>query len=59
MDPMVLSDLVRRLDPTDRFQTDFGLEGCRVRLALRFAHSDMPLLVRRELKLLSGFWGPL
>jgi hypothetical protein len=59
MDPMLLSDLVRRFDPADRFQTDFRFEGCRVRLALRFAHSDMPLLVRREIKLLSGFQGPL
>jgi len=59
MDPMLRPDLVRRLAPTDRLQTDFGRERRRVRLALRFAHADMPLVVRRQLKLLSGFRGPL
>jgi len=56
---MLRPDLVRRLAPTDRLQTDFGRERRRVRLALRFAHADMPLVVRRQLKLLSGFRGPL
>jgi hypothetical protein len=47
MHPMILTNLVDRLDPTDRLQAYFRLEGRRVALALRFTHLYLTPSLRR------------
>ena len=58
MHPKLLANFVYRLDATDRFKCDLGLELARKNLALRFIHNLLLVTAGYHLKLLSENRGP-
>ena len=59
MYPKFLANLVHRLDPSDRFQRNLGLEFTTENLAFLLTHCLLLFTAGYHLESLSGNWGPL